>query len=87
MIDLMGVKLPNGGSAVLLTATIGGAHTDINNQKRTIVYTDCFSDGLAIDMPVEEFYSLWMTCLVTDYEIVEELEIEVELEEPEGALH
>lgn len=87
MIDLMAVKLPNGGSAVLLTATIGGAHSDLHHEDRTIAYTDCFSDGISIDMPIEEFYSLWMTCLVTDYEIVEELEIEVELEEPEGAVH
>lgn len=84
MIDLMGVKLPSGGHAILLTATIGGAHTDINNQKRTIVYTDCFSEGLAIDMPVEEFYTLWMTCLVTDYELVD---VEEEEEAVVGPLH
>ena len=87
MIDLMAVKLPDGGSAVLLTATIGGAHSDVHNKARTIAYTDCFSEGISIDMPIEEFYSLWMTCLVTEYEVVEEVEIEVELEEPEGALH
>ena len=72
MIDLMGVKIPNGGHAIFLTATIGGAHSDINNKQRTVVYTDCFMEGITIDMPIEEFYTLWMTCLLSDYELVDD---------------
>ncbi len=69
MIDLMGVRLPNGGNAILLTSTVGGAHSDISDESITIVYTDTFTDGISVAMPIEEFYTLWMTCLLSDYEV------------------
>jgi hypothetical protein len=65
----MGVRLPNGGNAIFLTATIGGAHSDITDESLTIVYTDTFSSGITVAMPIEEFYTLWMTCLLSDYEV------------------
>lgn len=71
MIDLMGVRLPQGGHAILLTADIGGAVSDIHDASRTVVYTDTFPDGITIEMPIEEFYTLWMTCLLSDYELVD----------------
>jgi len=70
MIDLTVVKLPK-GSAILLTANIGGATTSISNPNHTDVYTDTFPDGITIDMGIEEFYTLWLENLVTDYEVIE----------------
>lgn len=70
MIDLTVVKLPK-GSAILLTANIGGATTSISNPNHTDVYTDTFPDGITINMNIEEFYALWLENLVTDYEVIE----------------
>jgi|TARA_R100001463_G_scaffold7902_1_gene24841 hypothetical protein len=70
MIPLIGVKLPS-GNAVLLTSTIGGATTNTKNIKQTDVYTDTFPEGITIDMPLEEFYEVWLTSLVTELEIKE----------------
>jgi hypothetical protein len=70
MIELMGVKLPK-GEAILLTAEVGGAVSDLSNPKLTVVYTDTFSEGITINMPISEFFDLWMACLMTDLEVVE----------------
>jgi hypothetical protein len=70
MIELMGVKLPK-GEAILLTAEVGGAVSDLSNPKHTVVYTDTFSEGITIDMPVAEFFNLWMTCLMSELELAE----------------
>jgi hypothetical protein len=70
MIPLIGVKLPS-GNAVLLTSTIGGATTNTKNLKQTDVYTDTFPDGITVDMPLEDFYDLWLASLVTELEIKE----------------
>jgi hypothetical protein len=70
MIPLIGVKLPK-GNGILLTATIGGATTNIANPKQTDVYTDLFPQGITIDMPLEEFYDLWLASLLTDFETYE----------------
>jgi hypothetical protein len=70
MIDLTVVKLPK-GSAILLTANIGGATTSISNPNHTDVYTDTFPDGITIDMTIDKFYNLWLENLVTDYEVIE----------------
>ena len=74
MIPLMGVKLPK-GNGILLTATVGGATTSLNNPKQTDVYTDTFPHGITIDMPLEEFYDLWMNSLMSD---VEWVDVEIE---------
>lgn len=70
MIDLMTVKLPK-GEAILLTAEVGAAVSDINNPAHTIIYTDTFRDGITVDMPIAEFYELWLGCLMSDIEFVE----------------
>lgn len=70
MIPLIGVKLPN-GNAVLLTSTVGGATTNLKNEKQTDVYTDTYPEGLTIDMPLEDFYDLWLASLLTELEITE----------------
>lgn len=70
MIPIIGVKLPN-GNAVLLTSTIGGATTNTKNIKQTDVYTDTFPEGLTIDMPLEDFYDLWLASLVTEIQVTE----------------
>ncbi len=69
MIDLMGVRLPNGGNAIFLTSTVSGAHSDISDESLTIVYSEAFAEGITVAMPIEEFYTLWMTCLLSDYEV------------------
>lgn len=70
MIPLIGVKLPQ-GNAIFLTSTIGGATTNSKNQKQTDVYTDTFPDGITIDMPLEEFYDVWLASLITEFEVKE----------------
>lgn len=70
MIPIIGVKLPI-GNAVLLTSTIGGATTNIKNNKQTDVYTDTFPEGLTIDMTLEDFYDLWLASLVTEIHVTE----------------
>lgn len=70
MIDLMTVKLPK-GEAILLTAEIGAAVSDINNANFTVVYTDTFREGVTVDMPIADFYELWLGCLVSDVELIE----------------
>jgi|TARA_E500000318_G_C3471851_1_gene176843 hypothetical protein len=70
MIPIIGVKLPI-GNAVLLTSTIGGATTNIKNNKQTDVYTDTFPEGLTIDMTLEDFYDLWLASLVTEVHVTE----------------
>jgi len=70
MIDLMTVKLPK-GEAILLTAEIGAAVSDLNNPNFTVVYTDTFREGVTVDMPISEFYELWLGCLVSDVELIE----------------
>jgi hypothetical protein len=70
MIPLIGVKLPS-GNAVLLTSTIGGATTNTKNPKQTDVYTDTFPNGITVDMPLEDFYDVWLASLVTELEIKE----------------
>jgi hypothetical protein len=71
MIPLIGVKLPK-GNAILLTVTIGGATTNLQNPKQTDVYTDSFPEGITIDHPLHEFYDMWMSSLLTDLEAYEE---------------
>ena len=69
MIELIVADIPKGkGHVILLTATIGGAITDINNPNQTIVFTDTFPDGIAIDMDIEEFYKLWFSSLSVEIE-------------------
>lgn len=70
MIPLIGVKLPK-GNGILLTATIGGATTSLTNPKHTDVYTDSFPNGITIDMPLEEFYDLWMNSLLTEVDWID----------------
>jgi len=70
---LIAVKLPK-GSAVLLTATIGGATTSLANPKHTDVYTDTFPSGITIDMPIDEFYQTWLCAIMSDVEVEEETE-------------
>lgn len=70
MIELMGVKLPK-GEAILLTAEVGGAVSDLQNPNLTVVYTDTFCEGITIDMPIAEFFNLWMTCLMSELELAE----------------
>jgi hypothetical protein len=79
MIELIGVNLPK-GKAILLTADVGGAVSDLNNPNHTIVYTDTFVDGLTIDMPISEFYDLWMSCLTDELSAIE---VELASEEEE----
>ena len=70
MIDLMAVKLPK-GDAIILTAEIGAAVSDINNANFTVIYTDTFREGLTIAMPISKFYDLWISCLMSDIELIE----------------
>ena len=71
MIPLIGVKLPQ-GNAILSTVTIAGATTNLKNKKQTDVYTDAFPEGITIDHPLEEFYDMWMSSLLTELEFYEE---------------
>lgn len=71
MIPLIGVKLPK-GNCIFLTSTIGGATTNPTNPRYTDVYTDTFPDGITINMPLEEFYDVWLGHLMTEIEPVEE---------------
>lgn len=69
MIELIAAEVPKGkGHVIFLTATIGGAITDINNKNQTIVFTDTFPDGIAIDMDIKAFYELWLSCLSVEVE-------------------
>jgi len=70
MIDLMAVKLPK-GDAIILTAEIGAAVSDINNANFTVIYTDTFREGLTIAMPIAKFYDLWLGCLMSEIELIE----------------
>lgn len=70
MIDIMAVKLPK-GDAIILTAEIGAAVSDLNNPNFTVIYTDTFSEGITIAMPISEFYELWLGCLMSDIELVD----------------
>jgi uncharacterized membrane protein len=70
MIPLIGVKLPK-GNGILLTATISGATTSLTNPSHTDVYTDGFPNGITIDMPIEEFYDLWLSSLESEIEWME----------------
>lgn len=70
MIPLIAAKLPS-GNVLFLTSTIGGATTNTKNSNQTDVYTDTFPEGITIDMPLEEFYEVWLTSLVTELEIKE----------------
>ena len=70
MIDLMAVKLPK-GDALILTAEIGAAVSDINNAKFTVIYTETFPEGITIAMPISKFYELWIECLISDVELIE----------------
>jgi len=73
MIPLIGVKLPK-GNGIILTETVGGATTNIHNPKQTDVYTTTFPDRLTVDMPLQDFYDIWLSSLLNDLE-----EYEVEL--------
>ena len=70
MIDLMGVELPK-GKAILLTAEIGAALSDLSNPALTVVYTDTFPEGLTVKMNITEFFDLWQSCLLDDLETVD----------------
>lgn len=71
MIPLIAAGTPGGGRVAFLTSTIGGVISDIRNNKHCVVYTDTFPDGITIDMPIEEFYDVWLGCLLSDIEVVE----------------
>jgi hypothetical protein len=70
MIDIMAVKLPK-GDAIILTAEIGAAVSDLNNPNFTVVYTDTFPEGITINMQISDFYELWLGCLMSDIELVD----------------
>lgn len=70
MIDLMSLDLPQ-GRAILLTAEIGAALSDLSNPKHTVVYTDTFPDGLAVKMPIDAFFELWESCLSEGSDTIE----------------
>lgn len=71
MIPLIAAGTPGGGKVALLTSTIGGVISDIRNAKHCVVYTDTFPDGITVDMPIEEFYDVWLGSLLSELEVVE----------------
>lgn len=70
MIDLMGLPLPK-GNVIILTATIGGATSNVHNLKHTDVYTDFFPEGITVAVPIEEFYDIWIGHLLADLTLEE----------------
>ena len=70
MIPVFKISIPGGGDAMLLTETIGGATTNPKNKKQTDVYTDTFPEGITVDMQIDDFFDLWMTCYNTEIEEV-----------------
>lgn len=68
MMNIIEVPLPK-GSALFLTSTIAGAHTNLSNAKQTDVYTDSFPDGITIDMEINAFGELWEEALEEEEEI------------------
>lgn len=68
MMNIIEVPLDK-GSALFLTTTIAGAHTNLQNSKQTDVYTDSFPEGITIDMHISAFAELWEEALEEDEEI------------------
>ena len=68
MMNIIEVPLPK-GSALFLTSTIAGAHTNLANTKHTDVYTDSFPEGITIAMQLEAFAELWEEALEEDAEL------------------
>lgn len=72
MIDLLAAEIPNNkGHVIFLTATIGGAISDINNKNHTVVFTDTFPEGISVNMDIKSFYELWLSCLSAELETYE----------------
>mgnify|MGYP005990373789 CR=1 FL=1 len=68
MMNIIEVPLPK-GSALFLTTTIAGAHTNLANGKHTDVYTDSFPEGITIAMHLDAFAELWEEALEEEAEI------------------
>jgi|TARA_B100000085_G_C18555035_1_gene517373 hypothetical protein len=69
-------KVPMGkGQIALLTETIGGAMSNSTSPELTDVYTDTFPDGVTVDITINDFVKIWLTCYCCE---LEELEGEIE---------
>ena len=80
MIPVFKVPLPKQGHALLLTQGVAGATTNINNPGHTDIYTDAFPTGITIDMKIDDFLQVWITCVNCDPDDVEEEEVDEEEE-------
>jgi len=78
MIPVFKVPLPKEGHALLVTQGVAGATTNINNPNHTDIYTDAFPTGITVDMKIDDFLQVWLTCVNCDPEDVEEEEVEEE---------
>jgi hypothetical protein len=69
-------KMPMGkGEVAILTSAVGGAMSNTTNKNLTDVYTDTWPDGITVDINLEDFTRVWLTCLCCE---LEELEGEME---------
>jgi hypothetical protein len=68
MMNIIEVPLPK-GSALFLTSTIAGAHTNLTNAKHTDVYTDSFPEGITIAMDIDAFAELWEEAVEEEVEV------------------
>lgn len=70
------IKMPMGsGDIAILTSTISAAMPNKSDPSLTDVYTDTFTDGITVDVPLTDFIKVWLTCLCCE---LEELEGEME---------
>lgn len=70
------IKVPMGeGEIAILTSTISAAMPNRSKPELTDVYTDTFTEGVTVDVPLRDFVKVWLTCLCCD---LEELEGEME---------
>ena len=81
MIPVFKVPLPKVGHALVITEGVAGATTNIQNPKHTDIYTNAFPDGLTIDLDIDAFLQLWISCFQLDKEDLDELVEEEEVEE------
>ena len=70
------IKMPMGnGDIAILTYTISAAMPNRSDSSLTDVYTDTFTEGITVDVPLSDFIKVWLPCLCCE---LEELEGELE---------
>mgnify|MGYP000002681979 FL=1 len=64
MIQVLSCPLPNGGMSVIKTANICGVTSEECSSECRVYVSGWATEGITIDLPIDEFAKMWMSALL-----------------------